>query len=143
MSDQTNLALILKAAAFAADKHRTQRRKDAEASPYINHPLALAHILCSEGDETDPVVIAAALLHDTVEDTETTPEQSGDSVSRLLFVMVALWALRERMELPVRAERVDRLCHRTLGGHGFFHPHDARRTICSARLMMTWAWGIR
>ena len=75
MSDQTNLALILKAAAFAADKHRTQRRKDAEASPYINHPLALAHILCSEGGVTDSIVIAAALLHDTVEDTETTPEE--------------------------------------------------------------------
>ena len=66
-----DLVLILEAAAFAADKHRRQRRKDAEASPYINHPLALADILAREGSISDARVIAAALLHDTVEDTET------------------------------------------------------------------------
>ena len=38
---------IIKAIAFAADKHRDQRRKDAEASPYINHPIALADILAN------------------------------------------------------------------------------------------------
>lgn len=70
-----DLDLILEAAAFAADKHRMQRRKDAEASPYINHPLALAHILSREGKISDPVVLCAALLHDTVEDTETTLEE--------------------------------------------------------------------
>ena len=41
----TDLILILDAASFAADKHRLQRRKDVDASPYINHPLALADIL--------------------------------------------------------------------------------------------------
>ena len=49
-------------ATFAADKHRLQRRKDAEASPYINHPLALADILAREGGVEDAKVIAAALL---------------------------------------------------------------------------------
>ena len=68
-------ALILKEAAFAAAKHRDQRRKDAEASRYINHPLALAHVLASEGDVTDPIVLAAALLHDTLEDTVTSVEE--------------------------------------------------------------------
>ena len=63
---------VLRAAAFAAAKHRMQRRKDAEASPYINHPLSLAHILAGEGGVTDKLVLAAALLHDTVEDTNTT-----------------------------------------------------------------------
>jgi guanosine-3',5'-bis(diphosphate) 3'-pyrophosphohydrolase len=66
---------ILKAAAFAAHKHRDQRRKDAAASPYINHPIALANILANEGGILDAVVIVAALLHDTLEDTETTPEE--------------------------------------------------------------------
>ncbi len=70
-----DLVLILDAAAFAADKHRRQRRKDAEATPYINHPLALATILAREGGVADAEVIAAALLHDTVEDTETTPAE--------------------------------------------------------------------
>ncbi len=72
---ETNLTLILSAATFAADRHRNQRRKDAEASPYINHPLALADILAREGGVEDAKVIAAALLHDTVEDTETSIEE--------------------------------------------------------------------
>ena len=70
-----DLATVLKAAWFASDKHRSQRRKDVDASPYINHPLALAHVLATEGGISDAVVIAAALLHDTVEDTETTQEE--------------------------------------------------------------------
>jgi len=66
------LPLIIDALAFAAHKHRDQRRKDKGASPYINHPVTLAHILVTEGGVTDPVAIAGALLHDTVEDTDTT-----------------------------------------------------------------------
>ena len=66
------IALILKAAEFAARKHRDQRRKDPSASPYINHPLALAEILSGDGQVRSADVLAAALLHDTLEDTETT-----------------------------------------------------------------------
>ena len=69
------LALILKALAFSAHKHRDQRRKDPQASPYINHPIGLANVLRNEGGIRDEAVICAALLHDTVEDTETTPEE--------------------------------------------------------------------
>ncbi|MGZ8219932.1 HD domain-containing protein [Methylomagnum sp.] len=65
-------ALLLHAALFAAEKHRNQRRKDAAASPYINHPLAVANILANEGGIDDPVTLIAALLHDTIEDTATT-----------------------------------------------------------------------
>ena len=66
------IALILRAAAFAAHKHRDQRRKDKSASPYINHPIALAAVLSRVGGITNANVLAAALLHDTLEDTETT-----------------------------------------------------------------------
>jgi len=69
------LGLVLKAAAFAAHKHRDQRRKDPEKTPYINHPIALAQVLREEGGVRDPMVIAAALLHDTIEDTETSYEE--------------------------------------------------------------------
>ena len=69
MSDTT---LILRAAEFAALKHRNQRRKDADALPYINHPLALARLLAEDGGVTDAVTLCAALLHDTIEDTATT-----------------------------------------------------------------------
>jgi guanosine-3',5'-bis(diphosphate) 3'-pyrophosphohydrolase len=68
----SSVALVLRAAAFAAEKHRAQRRKDADASPYINHPLALANVLANLGGVTDAEVLCAALLHDTVEDTMTT-----------------------------------------------------------------------
>jgi guanosine-3',5'-bis(diphosphate) 3'-pyrophosphohydrolase len=67
--------LTLKALDFAARKHRDQRRKDADASPYINHPIALARVLSEEGGVTNAQVLCAALLHDTVEDTATTPEE--------------------------------------------------------------------
>lgn len=66
-----DLALVMRAAKFAADAHRHQRRADKEKSPYIGHPLALADILTNEGGVTDVSVIVAALLHDVVEDTET------------------------------------------------------------------------
>jgi hypothetical protein len=54
-----DMGLVLRATAFAALKHRDQRRKDAEASPYINHPIALADLLWDLGGVRDPVVIAA------------------------------------------------------------------------------------
>jgi len=69
---------LIKAVAFAATKHRDQRRKDAEASPYINHPIALAHVLAFEGSVSDPHVLCAAVLHDTVEDTATTFEELAE-----------------------------------------------------------------
>jgi guanosine-3',5'-bis(diphosphate) 3'-pyrophosphohydrolase len=73
MSNETTpISSFIKAVAFAADKHRTQRRKDAEASPYINHPISLAHVLANEGGVDDVHVLCAAVLHDTIEDTETT-----------------------------------------------------------------------
>ena len=81
-------ATLLKATEFAAHKHRDQRRKNAEASPYINHPIALANVLCNEAGITDPVILAAALLHDTLEDTETTYEelrgQFGDQIANVV-----------------------------------------------------------
>jgi len=75
MISETDLKLFIKALSFAAAKHRDQRRKDVEASPYINHPIALADILCNEGQVTDIEAICSALLHDTVEDTDTRPEE--------------------------------------------------------------------
>lgn len=66
------LAQFIEAVAFAARKHSNQRRKNADASPYINHPIALAHVLANEGGIVNPDVLCAAVLHDTVEDTDTT-----------------------------------------------------------------------
>jgi len=72
---KTDIARLIDAVHFAADKHRDQRRKDSGATPYINHPVSLAHILTDEGGIDDVDVLCAALLHDTIEDTETTAEE--------------------------------------------------------------------
>jgi guanosine-3',5'-bis(diphosphate) 3'-pyrophosphohydrolase len=72
MNQADGIPLLLRALAFAAHKHRDQRRKDAEESPYINHPIALAACLANEGGVTETAVLVAAVLHDTIEDTETT-----------------------------------------------------------------------
>jgi guanosine-3',5'-bis(diphosphate) 3'-pyrophosphohydrolase len=90
MTEQ-ELKLLLKALSFATHKHKDQRRKDADASPYINHPISLANILCNEGHVTDIEVICAALLHDTIEDTQTTPEELdgefGESIRAIVMEM--------------------------------------------------------
>jgi guanosine-3',5'-bis(diphosphate) 3'-pyrophosphohydrolase len=84
-----NTKLVLKALAFAAHKHRDQRRKNVEASPYINHPISLANILTSEGNVTDVEVICAALLHDTIEDTETTYQELKGEFGETIAEIVA------------------------------------------------------
>src|SRR5574341_1153174 len=83
------LALLLKALAFAAHKHRDQRRKDPEASPYINHPIALADVLVNEGGVRDIEVLCAALLHDTLEDTDTTLRELEQAFNARIADIVA------------------------------------------------------
>jgi guanosine-3',5'-bis(diphosphate) 3'-pyrophosphohydrolase len=97
-----DLALLFKALAFAAHKHREQRRKDAEASPYINHPIALADVLVNEGGVTDIEVLSAALLHDTVEDTATTHEELVNAFGTRIARIVA--EVTDDKRLP-KAER--------------------------------------
>ena len=75
MIEKSNIQILIKALAFASHKHKDQRRKDQGASPYINHPIALTNLLVNEAGITDSEILCAALLHDTVEDTETTPEE--------------------------------------------------------------------
>jgi GTP diphosphokinase / guanosine-3',5'-bis(diphosphate) 3'-diphosphatase len=96
------LALLLKAFAFAAHKHRDQRRQDQAASPYINHPIALADVLVNEGGVADVEVLCAALLHDTVEDTATTPEELQNTFGARIAGIVA--EVTDDTQLP-RAER--------------------------------------
>lgn len=69
------IQLLVRAIAFAAEKHSSQRRKDAAESPYINHPIALVDVLANEGNVTDIETLCAAALHDTIEDTATTADE--------------------------------------------------------------------
>ncbi|XP_063170353.1 guanosine-3',5'-bis(diphosphate) 3'-pyrophosphohydrolase MESH1-like isoform X3 [Candoia aspera] len=81
-------ARLLDAVDFAARKHAAQRRKDPEGTPYINHPIGVAQILAQEAGVTDVAVLQAALLHDTVEDTDATfaeiEQRFGEEVRRIV-----------------------------------------------------------
>jgi guanosine-3',5'-bis(diphosphate) 3'-pyrophosphohydrolase len=80
--------LILRAAEFAAERHRDQRRKGAIGRPYIGHCIEVAQMIASAAQDTPSAVIAAALLHDTVEDTPTTIDEIrnefGDQVASIV-----------------------------------------------------------
>jgi len=110
------MARILKALAFAAHKHRDQRRKDTQASPYINHPIGLANVLRNEGGIRDEVVICAALLHDTVEDTQTTPEELqrefGKRISGIVLEMTDDKHLPKSERKRLQIEHAPRLSRR-------------------------------
>lgn len=101
--------LILRAVAFAAHKHRDQRRKDSGASPYINHPIQLAEVLWEEGGVRDPEVIAAALLHDTLEDTETTWQELrgefGEEIANLVLEVTDTPWIRKRARKRLQVTR--------------------------------------
>ena len=75
MKETSEYVVLLKALHFASIKHKDQRRKDEEASPYINHPIEVAELLARVGQVTDLVVLQSAILHDTIEDTQTTAEE--------------------------------------------------------------------
>jgi GTP diphosphokinase / guanosine-3',5'-bis(diphosphate) 3'-diphosphatase len=96
------IAKVLAAAEFAAFKHREQRRKGVRGSPYINHPLAVASTLATDVD-----VLAAAILHDTIEDTDTTEAELerafGPEVASIVVEVTdektQSKALRKRMQI--------------------------------------------
>jgi guanosine-3',5'-bis(diphosphate) 3'-pyrophosphohydrolase len=63
---------LLQVIHFAAKKHRYQRRKGDDQAPYINHPILVALQLAEIAGVTDPEILAGAILHDTLEDTDAT-----------------------------------------------------------------------
>jgi len=71
----SDIAKLLRAASFAAKKHKIQKRKGADGEPYINHPLEVANLLANVGKVEDYDVLITALLHDTIEDTEASKEE--------------------------------------------------------------------
>lgn len=72
---ESDLAVLMEAMCFSSEKHKEQRRKNPKQHPYINHPIRVARLLAVDAGIKDISVIIGALLHDTVEDTETTLEE--------------------------------------------------------------------
>lgn len=106
---------ILKALRFAAEKHRNQRRKSAEAAPYINHPIQVAEILWRVAEVRDETLLVAAILHDTIEDTATTQEeielQFGADVLALVLEVTDDKSLPKQMRKQLQVEHAPHKTH--------------------------------
>jgi len=108
--------LILKACDFAADKHRNQRRKDQARTPYINHPLAVARVLANEGGVKDVEILAAAILHDALEDTETTLKELQREFGARIAGLVAEVTDDKSLPKPLRKQlQIDHAQHKSRG----------------------------
>jgi len=107
--DTRSLPQFIRALEFASRKHSTQRRKDAEASPYINHPIALVSILAVESEIGDPDVLCAALLHDTIEDTDTTHDELAGQFGRAIADIVV--EVTDDKKLPKQARKQLQIDH--------------------------------
>ncbi len=71
----TGIRLICEAAELAARRHTGQQRKGRGNEPYVNHLAEVANLLSAVTDGKDAELVAAAWLHDTLEDTATTREE--------------------------------------------------------------------
>jgi (p)ppGpp synthase/HD superfamily hydrolase len=80
---------ILAAARFAAEKHAGQKRKGLAREPYINHLIEVAELIVAASETLDTNLVMAGLLHDTIEDTDTTAEdlegRFGSDVTSLVL----------------------------------------------------------
>lgn len=88
MLKSEDLSLVLRSLRFSASKHKDQRRKDREASPYINHPIEVAELLHTVGEVCDVPTLVAALLHDTIEDTKASPDEIRELCGQQVLSLV-------------------------------------------------------
>ena len=98
----TDAVLVSQAYAFAAARHTEQRRKGDKGEPYINHLVEVAALVAAATGGKDPNLTAAAVLHDTLEDTETTFAELAKEFSQEVAELVA--EVTDDKSLP-KAER--------------------------------------
>jgi guanosine-3',5'-bis(diphosphate) 3'-pyrophosphohydrolase len=109
-----SVGLILGAIRFAAEKHSDQRRKDSKLSPYINHPLQVAETLWTIGEVRDGTLLVAAILHDTIEDTATSPEEIRTQFGEAVLALVLEVTDDKSLPKQVRKQRqVESAPHKT------------------------------
>ena len=108
------LSLLFKALAFSAEKHTKQRRKDIDKTPYINHPISLANILAQRW-VIDENVLCAAILHDTIEDTETTvdelQEHFGEKITSIVLEVTDDKSLEKSVRKQKQVEHAASISH--------------------------------
>jgi guanosine-3',5'-bis(diphosphate) 3'-pyrophosphohydrolase len=115
MMERESSGALLHALRFAAWKHRDQRRKDPDASPYVNHPIDVAELLARVGRVGDVAILQAAILHDTIEDTGTSPEELerefGPEVRRLVEAVTDDKRLQKAERKRLQIEHAPALCN--------------------------------
>ena len=143
---------LLKALAFAADKHRFQKRKDEAGTPYINHPIHVALTLAEIGEETNQELLIAAILHDTIEDTETSPSEIADHFGNAVLNIVLevtddkslpkeerkrlqVVHAAKKSELARKLKLADKICN----VHDIIHHPPGRWTIERKLQYLSWA----
>ena len=108
------LSLLFKALSFSAEKHTKQRRKDIDKTPYINHPISLANILAQRW-VIDENVLCAAILHDTIEDTETTvdelQEHFGEKITSIVLEVTDDKSLEKSVRKQKQVEHAASISH--------------------------------
>ena len=108
------LSLLFKALAFSAEKHTKQRRKDIDKTPYINHPISLANILAQRW-VIDENVLCAAILHDTIEDTQTTAdelqEHFGEKIASIVLEVTDDKSLEKSVRKQMQVEHAASISH--------------------------------
>ena len=108
------LSLLFKALAFSAEKHTKQRRKDIDKTPYINHPISLANILAQRW-VIDENVLCAAILHDTIEDTETTvgelQEHFGEKITSIVLEVTDDKSLEKSIRKQMQVDHAATISH--------------------------------
>ena len=93
---------LMQATLFAAEKHRGQRRKDVGETPYINHPIMVVNLLANVGRIFDIETLQAGMLHDTIEDTDTTADELEEHFGFEVRSLVLEVTDDKRLEKPER-----------------------------------------
>jgi guanosine-3',5'-bis(diphosphate) 3'-pyrophosphohydrolase len=110
-----SIGLILKALRFSAEKHTDQRRKDTKSSPYINHPIQVTETLWTIGEVRDLTLLLASILHDTIEDTETLPDEIrtefGEDVLALVLEVTDDKSLPKQVRKQLQVETAPHKTH--------------------------------
>lgn len=91
------ISVFERAIIFATKAHAGEKRKGT-GSPYIVHPIEAAAIASTM--TSDPEVLAAAVLHDVLEDTDTTPEELGELFGERILRLVQDETENKRRDLP-------------------------------------------
>jgi len=94
--------MIIKAAVYAAEKHKYQRRRGFNQIPYINHPLRVAQVLINCNEENEAVIVAA-ILHDVIEDTDASAEEIEQEFTKEISGLVI--ELTDNKDLPITVRK--------------------------------------